>query len=61
MRAMARAMTTSKKRVMATGGDNTGNDYGKEASGQATAATMAMGMRTAQRTRPLMLQPKRGV
>jgi hypothetical protein len=48
------------KRAMATDGNNTGNGYGKETSGQAIAATMAMGMGTAQRTWPLMLQLERG-
>ncbi len=47
---VARAMATATKRVMATNNDNTGNGYSKEAGGQATAATMAMGMGTAQRT-----------
>jgi hypothetical protein len=49
-------MSTATKWVMATNGDDTSNGYGEEAGGQATAATMAMGMGTAQRTWPLMLQ-----
>ncbi len=44
-RAMAMAMATM--RAMATNSDNTGNCYGKEASRQAMAVTMAMGMGTA--------------
>ncbi len=56
--AMATAMAT--KRPMATDGDNMGNGYGEKASGQATAATMAMGMGTVQRTWLLTLQLERG-
>jgi hypothetical protein len=37
-------MATATKRAMVTDGNNTGNGYGEEPSGQATAATMAMGM-----------------
>jgi hypothetical protein len=55
-----RAMAMVTKRAMATDGNNTGNGYGEEASRQATAATMAMGMETALRTWPLMLQLERG-
>ncbi len=50
MARVARVMATASKRVMVTDGNNTGNGYGKEPSRQATAATMAMGMGTAQRT-----------
>ena len=60
MARVARAMAMATKRAMATDGDNMGNGYGKEASGQATVATMAMGMGTAQRTWPLTLQLERG-
>ncbi len=56
----ARVMATATKRAMATGGDNRGNGYGKEGGGQATAATMAMGMGTAQRSQPLALWLERG-
>jgi hypothetical protein len=59
-RVMMTAMVTAMKRVMATDGNNMGNGYGKEASRQATAVTMVMGMGTAQRTWPLMLQLERG-
>jgi hypothetical protein len=54
------AMATATKRAIATNGNNTGNSYGKEASGQATVATMGMGMGTVQRTWLLMLQLERG-
>jgi hypothetical protein len=47
----ARVMATATKRVMATGGDNTVNGYGKEGGGRSTAATMGM----ARRTHPLAL------
>jgi hypothetical protein len=57
---VARAMAMVTKRAMATDGDNTGNDYGKDASRRAMAATMAMGRGTVQRTWPLMLQLERG-
>ncbi len=57
---VARAMAMATKRAMATNGDNTCNGYGKEASGQAMATTMAMGMGTARRTWLLMLQLERG-
>jgi hypothetical protein len=57
----ARAMATVTKRAMVTYGDNMGDGYGEEAGRQATVATMAMGMGTARKTRPLMLQLKRGV
>jgi hypothetical protein len=40
----ARVMGTATKRAMATDGNNTGNGYGKEPSGRAMVATMAMGM-----------------
>jgi hypothetical protein len=53
-------MATTSKRAIVTNGDNTGNGYGKEGGGQAAAATMAMGMGTAQRTWPLALQLERG-
>jgi hypothetical protein len=56
-----RVMATAAKKAMVTGGNNMGNCYSEEAGGQATAATMAMGMGTAQRTRPLTLQLERGV
>ena len=62
-RAMAtngNTMSTVMKRAMATSGDKTSNGYGEEAGGQATAATMAVGMGTVQRTWLLMLQPERG-
>ncbi len=58
--ARAIVMATATKRAMATGGDNTGNGYGEEASEQAMVATMAMGMGTARRTWPLTLQLERG-
>ncbi len=51
----ARAMSTTTKRAMATNGNNTGLGYGEEAGGQASAATMAMEMGTAQRKSPLTL------
>ncbi len=54
-------MSTVTKRAMATDGNNTGNGYGEEAGRQATAATMTMGMGTAQRTWLLVLQLERGV
>jgi hypothetical protein len=38
-----------------------GNGYSEEAGGKATAATMAMGIGTTERTWPLMLQLERGV
>ncbi len=60
MARVARVMATATKRVMATDGNNTGNGYCEEASGQATVVTMAMGMGTAQRTWPLTLQLERG-
>jgi hypothetical protein len=63
MRAMvkvARVMAKAVKRAMGTDGDNLGNDYGKVAGGQVTAATMAMGMGMAQRKWPLMLQLEKG-
>jgi hypothetical protein len=44
MARVARALAMAMKRAMATNGDNMGNSYGKETSGQATTATMAMGM-----------------
>ncbi len=44
---MAKVLATVTKRAMATNGNNTGNGDGKEGGGQATAATMAMGIRTA--------------
>ncbi len=56
----ARVMATATKRAMATDGDNLGNGYGKETGNQAMAATIAMGMGTAQRTWPLMLRLERG-
>jgi hypothetical protein len=56
----ARAMAMARKRAMATDSDNSGNGYGKEAGRQAIAATIAMGMGTAQRTWSLMLQLERG-
>ncbi len=40
----ARVLATATKRPIATDGDNLGNGCGKEASGHATAATMAMRM-----------------
>ncbi len=55
MARVARVMAMATKRAIATDGNNMGNGYGKEASGQATVATMAIGMGTAQRTWPLML------
>jgi hypothetical protein len=65
-RAMKRAMTraawvmaTATKRVMATNGNNMGNSYGKEGGGRSLAATMAMGMGTAQRIQPLTQQLER--
>jgi hypothetical protein len=58
--ARAMAMTMATKRAMATNGNNTGNGYGKEASGQATTAIMAMGMGTARRAWLLTLQLERG-
>ena len=58
--ARAIAMATATKKPMATDGNNTGNGYGEEASGQAMVATMAMGMGTARRTWPLTLQLERG-
>jgi hypothetical protein len=58
--ARAIAMATATKRPMATNSDNTGNGYGKEASGQAIVATIAMGMGTGRRTWPLTLQLERG-
>ncbi len=54
------AMATVTKRLVATDGDNMGNGYGEEASGQAMVATMAMGIGMAQRTWPLTLQLERG-
>jgi hypothetical protein len=45
--ARAIAMATVMKRLMATDGNNMGNGYGIEASGQAMVATMAMEMGTA--------------
>jgi hypothetical protein len=60
MARVARATAMATKRAIATNGNNTGNCYGKEAGGQATAATMVMGMATAQRTWLLMLQLERG-
>ncbi len=45
---------------MATDSKNTGNGDGKEGGKQVTAATMAMGMGTVQRTWPLMLRLERG-
>ncbi len=60
MARVARAMAMATKRAMATNGNNTGNGYGKEASGQAMVATMAMGRGTVQRTLPLMLRLERG-
>jgi hypothetical protein len=53
-------MATATKRPMVTDGDNMGNGYGEEASRQATAPTMAMGMGTVQRTWLLTLQLERG-
>ncbi len=60
---VAGVMATATKRAMAINGNNSGNYYGKEAGGQATAATMAMGMGMGmtQRTWPLTLQLDRGV
>jgi hypothetical protein len=58
--ARAMVMATATKRAMATDGNNMGNGYGKEASGQAMAATMAMGMGTVQRSWLLTLQLERG-
>jgi hypothetical protein len=46
---MKRAMTMAMKRAMVTGGDNTGNDYGKEGGGHLMAAMMG----TVRKTRPL--------
>jgi hypothetical protein len=60
MARVARVMATATKRAKATDGNNMGNGYGKEPSGQVTAATMVMGMGTTQRTWPLTLQLERG-
>ncbi len=57
---VAEAMAMATKRAMATNGDNMGNGYSKEDSGQATVATMVLGIGMAQRTWPLMLQLERG-
>ncbi len=54
--ATKRAMPMATKRAMATGGNNTGNGYGKEGGGRSTAATMG----TARRTHPLALRLERG-
>ncbi len=48
-------MAMATKWAMGTNGDNLSNGYGKDAGGQATAETMAMGMGMAQRTWPLTL------
>jgi hypothetical protein len=53
-------MAMAIKRVMATSGNTTGNVYNKEGGRHSTAATMAMGMGTAQRTQPLALHLERG-
>jgi hypothetical protein len=53
-------MVMAMKRVMATNSNTMDNGHGKEADGSLTAATMAMGMGTAQRTWPLALQLERG-
>jgi hypothetical protein len=58
-RAMARAargMATATKRATAIDDDTTNNGHGKEGGRRLTAATM----RTAQRTRLLMLRLERG-
>jgi hypothetical protein len=60
MARVARAMAMATKRAMATNGDNMGNGDGKEGGEQATAATIAMGMGTAQRKWLLMLRLERG-
>ncbi len=57
----ARAMALATKRGVVTNGNNMGNGYSEEAGGQPMAATMAMGMRTAQRTQLLTLRLERGV
>jgi hypothetical protein len=54
-------VSTATKRAMATDGNNMGHSYGEEAGGQATAATMAMGMGTVQRIWPLMLRLETGM
>ncbi len=53
-------MATATKRAMATNSNNTGNGYSKECGRQAMRATIAIGMRVAQRTQPLALQLERG-
>jgi hypothetical protein len=53
-------MATATKRTMVINGDNTGNGYGKDGGGSLTAATMLMGMGTAQRTWLLALRLERG-
>jgi hypothetical protein len=53
-------MATATKRAMVINDGNTGNGYGEEAGGQATVATMAMGMGTVQRTWLLTLRLERG-
>jgi hypothetical protein len=53
-------MATATKRAMATDSDNTGNGYEEEGGGHLTAATMAMRLGTARRTRLLALRLERG-
>ncbi len=55
MARVARAMAMATKRTMVTGRDNTSNGYSEEGCRQALAATIAMGMGMARRTRPLAL------
>ncbi len=55
-----RAMATATKRALATNHNNMGNGYSKEGGGPLMAVVMAMGMGTAQRTWPLVLQLERG-
>jgi hypothetical protein len=55
----ARGFSTATR--MAVVEEGNGKGYGDKAGGQAMAATMAMGMGTAQRTWPLTLRPERGV
>jgi hypothetical protein len=60
MARVARVMAMAKKRAMVINSNNTGNGDDKEGGKRATAATMAMGMGTAQMTWPLTLKLERG-
>jgi hypothetical protein len=54
MARVAKVMAMATKRAMTTNNHTMGNSYGKEGGGHLLAATIALGMGTARRTRPLV-------